>query len=59
MALQANAVSDKILDLRKCNYNGKDLSAKVLSGALVSDADFSNSTMKEAVLTKVILVDSL
>eukprot|EP00891_Asterochloris_glomerata_P003445 jgi/Astpho2/3445/Aster-07045 len=41
----ANAVSDKLLDLRKCVFAGKNLSDKVLSGALVSDADFSNATM--------------
>ena len=43
---QANAVSDRVLDLRKCVYKGADLSAKVLSGALMSEADFSGTTMR-------------
>ena len=51
--LQANAVSDKLLDLRVCNYHGKNLSAKVLSGALVSGSDFSDAILKETVMTKV------
>lgn len=49
---QANAVSDKLLDLRQCKFIGADLKAKVLAGALMSDADFSKADMKEAVLTK-------
>jgi hypothetical protein len=52
---QANAVSDKLMDLRKCNYHGKTLSAKVLSGALVSGADFSDAILRETVMTKVFL----
>lgn len=43
---QANAVSDKPLDLRQCKYAGTDLSGKVLSGALMSDADFSKTKMQ-------------
>ena len=50
--LQANAVSDKLLDLRSCVYTGKNLADKVLSGALVADADFSNTTMSNVTLTK-------
>ena len=42
-----------ILDLRKCEYKGADLRAKVLAGALMSDADFTGANMQEAVLTKV------
>jgi uncharacterized protein YjbI with pentapeptide repeats len=53
---QANAVSDKLMDLRQCNYSGKSLSAKVLSGALVSDANFSNANLKETVMTKAYAV---
>lgn len=49
---QANAVSDKLLDLRQCKFVGANLKAKVLAGALMSDADFSKADMKEAVLTK-------
>jgi len=48
----ANAVSDKLMDLRSCVYTGKNLSDKVLSGALVSEADFSNTTMNNATMTK-------
>lgn len=49
---QANAVSDRILDLRKCNYDGKDLSTKTLSGALMVDASFKGSNMTEVVMSK-------
>ena len=52
-SLQANAVADKLLDLRQCKYPGADFSAKVLSGGLMSDADFSNTKLVETVLTKV------
>lgn len=50
---QANAVSDKLLDLRKCNYSGKNLSGKTLAGALLSETDMTNTNLTEAVLTKV------
>lgn len=43
---QANAVSDRVLDLRKCEYKGANLAAKVLSGALMSEADFSKTNMR-------------
>ena len=52
MCLQANAVSDKILDLRMCDFTGKNLSGKVLSGALLKDATLPNSILRETVLTK-------
>ncbi|KAI8468553.1 MAG: hypothetical protein J3K34DRAFT_8548 [Monoraphidium minutum] len=55
---QANAVSDKILDLRQCSYKGANLTAKVLAGALMSDADFSGANMQEAVLTKAYAVNA-
>ncbi|DBA89893.1 TPA: hypothetical protein ACH3X2_004445 [Trebouxia sp. C0005] len=48
----ANAVSDKLLDLRSCVYTGKNLADKVLSGALVADADFSNTVMSNVTMTK-------
>lgn len=51
---QANAVADKILDLRKCSYVGKDLSKKVLSGALLVDSDLSKTKLIETVLTKAV-----
>ena len=50
--LQANAVSDKLLDLRECKLNGSDLSGKTLSGALLLDADLSNANLREAVFSK-------
>ena len=50
---QANAVSDKVLDVRECKLSGKNFNQKTLSGALMVDADFSKSTFVEAVLTKV------
>lgn len=55
---QANAVSDKLLDLRKCTYAGKDLRSTVLAGALMSEADFSGANMQEAVLTKAYAVSA-
>eukprot|EP00198_Chlamydomonas_reinhardtii_P005793 XP_001695129.1 thylakoid lumenal 17.4 kDa protein [Chlamydomonas reinhardtii] len=53
---QANAVSDKILDMRLCSYAGKDLHGRVLAGALLADADLSNTNLQEAVLTKAYAV---
>lgn len=50
--VQANAVSDKLLDLRSCVYTGKNLADKVLAGALVADADFSNTVMSNVTMTK-------
>ena len=49
---QANAVSDKLLDLRECKLQGSDLSGKTLSGALLLGADLSNSNLREAVFSK-------
>ena len=46
-------MSDRVLDLRKCEYDGADLSAKTLSGALMSDASFKNAKMQEVVMSKV------
>jgi len=53
---QANAVSDKILDLRFCDFKGKNLSGKTLSGALFADADLSGANLREAVMTKAYAV---
>ena len=50
---QANAVSDRVLDLRQCKLSGANLSGKTLSGALLADTDLSKSNLREAVLTKV------
>ena len=49
-------MSNSVLDLRECALAKSDLRGKTLSGALMSDADFSGSDMSEAVLTKVRLV---
>lgn len=40
------------MDLRSCTYVGKNLADKVLSGALVSDADFSQTVMSNVTMTK-------
>ena len=39
-------MSDKVLDLRKCSYAGADLRAKVLSGALMSDANYTGANLQ-------------
>ena len=46
-------MSDKILDLRLCDYSGKDLSGKTLSGALLENAKLPNTNLREAVMSKV------
>ena len=51
---QANAVSDKLLDLRNCNFEGKNLSGKVLAGALLSGSNLAGANMIETVLSKVL-----
>ena len=51
--MQANAVSDKVLDLRKCDYQGANLNGKQLPGALMSESNFSGAKMVEATMTKV------
>lgn len=53
---QANAVSDKILDLRFCDFSGKNLSTKTLSGALLSDAILKGTNLQEAVMSKAYAV---
>lgn len=53
---QANAVSDKILDLRKCSLKGADLHGKTLSGGLFVESDMSNTNLIEAVLSKAYAV---
>ncbi|CAL8471225.1 g10767 [Coccomyxa elongata] len=53
---QANAVSDRVLDLRMCDFTGKDLSGKTLSGALLKDAVLPNANLREAVLSKAYAV---
>ena len=49
---QANAVSDRVLDLRKCTFDGTDLSTKHLSGGLLVDASFKGTNMTEVVMSK-------
>lgn len=55
---QANAVSDKLLDLRQCMLKGANLSGKVLAGALLVDADLTGANLQEAVLTKAYAVNA-
>eukprot|EP00873_Tetraselmis_striata_P018345 jgi/Tetstr1/438609/TSEL_027160.t1 len=51
-------VSDRVLDLRKCNFDGADVSQKTLSGALMSEASFKGTVMIEAVLSKAYAEDT-
>lgn len=53
---QANAVSDTVLDLRMCNLAGKNLQGLTLSGALLVDADLSDTNMREVVMSKAYAV---
>lgn len=53
---QANAVSNKPLDLRFCKYAGDNLSGKTLSGALMVETDLRGANLQEAVLTKAYAV---
>ena len=50
---QANAVSDKTLDLRKCEYDNVSVKGITLSGALMVDSVFDNSDFSETVMSKV------
>ncbi len=54
---QANAVSDKLLDLRKCTFDGKSLAGRTLSGALMVGASFKGADMTEVVMSKAYAVD--
>ena len=55
---QANAVSDKVLDLRKCSYEDADLSTKTLSGALMVNTIAKGANMRETVMSKVYAPDA-
>ena len=56
---QANAVSDKVLDLRKCEYkSGADMSGKTLSGALMVNTNAKGANMRETVMSKVYAPDA-
>ena len=55
---QANAVSDRALDLRFCDLAGKNLTAKTLSGALLSDADLHGTNLREVVMSKAYAVNA-
>ena len=50
---QANAVSDKTLDLRECKYDNVSVKGITLSGALMVDSVFDNSDFSETVMSKV------
>ena len=53
---QANAVADKLLDLRYCDLTNQNFNQTTLSGALMVETDFSNSTFVEGILSKVYAV---
>eukprot|EP00667_Euglena_gracilis_P014157 EG_transcript_14645 len=50
---QANAVSDRPLDLRICDLKDKSFQGLTLSGALMVDGQFQGSSFEEAILSKV------
>ncbi len=54
--MQANAVSDKPLDLRKCSLKGADLHGITLSGGLFVESDMSGTNLIEAVFSKAYAV---
>ena len=58
LVVQANAVSDKLLDLRKCKLHGADLHGKTLSGGIFVEADMSGSNLVEAVFSKAYAVQA-
>ncbi|CAI5484580.1 unnamed protein product [Closterium sp. Yama58-4] len=55
---QANGVSDKVLDLRQCDFSGdkENLKGKTLSSALMSGAKFDNADLTETVMSKAYAV---
>ncbi|KAK3245002.1 thylakoid lumenal 17.4 kDa protein [Cymbomonas tetramitiformis] len=55
---QANAVSDKVLDMRQCNFDGKDLSTTTLSGGLMNESTYRGTNMQEVVMSKAYAVGS-
>jgi len=50
---QSNGVSDKVLDMRFCVYDGKKLEGTTYGGSLMSDASYKGASFKESVFTKV------
>jgi len=55
---QANAVSDKLLDLRQCKLHGADLQGKTLSGGIFVHADISGANLREAVFSKAYAISA-
>eukprot|EP00640_Fibrocapsa_japonica_P002758 CAMPEP_0113941656 /NCGR_PEP_ID=MMETSP1339-20121228/7533_1 /TAXON_ID=94617 /ORGANISM="Fibrocapsa japonica" /LENGTH=243 /DNA_ID=CAMNT_0000945863 /DNA_START=106 /DNA_END=837 /DNA_ORIENTATION=- /assembly_acc=CAM_ASM_000762 len=49
---QANAARDKLYDLRQCDLSGKAAEGFDLSGAIMSEADFTNANFRDAQLSK-------
>ena len=49
---QANAARDSLYDLRQCPMSGKNAAGFDISGAIMTDGDFSNTNFKEAQLSK-------
>lgn len=50
---QANGARDKLYDLRQCTLTGQTGAGKDMSGAIMSEADFTGIDFKEAQLSKV------
>jgi uncharacterized protein YjbI with pentapeptide repeats len=55
---QANAVSDKLLDLRGCSFDNKSLAGRTLSGALMVGTSFKNADLTEVVMSKAYAVEA-
>ena len=53
---QSNAVSDRPLDLRFCDYTGKNLQGKTLSGALLVETILKDANLQEVVMSKAYAV---
>jgi uncharacterized protein YjbI with pentapeptide repeats len=56
---QANAVSDKLLDLRGCVFDGRSLAGTTLSGALMKDGSFKKTDLTEVVMSKAYAVGAV
>ena len=55
---QANAVSDKLLDLRGCSFDNKSLAGRTLSGALMVGTSFKGSDLTEVIMSKAYAVNA-
>jgi hypothetical protein len=55
---QANAVSDKLLDLRGCSFDNKSLVGRTLSGALMVGTSFKGADLTEVIMSKAYAVEA-